>query len=500
MSLFRSIWRGQGGGSTGGGSASDITFNPAGLKVLKGTNVQSALNETDNALADLQDSVSILATSVPLANTIGADTVIMLDELTALEIDGRPNYKLPGATVFAPNGQQGIIHSVDSDNQSATVKTTVLSVSGGGTNAGIKGDYFATWGWTEGDNGLPTIVSGSNNIKIPAGIVMMCPGADGYITFTGEMVYENELTEDFTLFYARNTDGTGATHVGATDVVWSDTEPKPNGQSGFQAWKKSGNSNWQLRSNDTGNTWREVVGGPIADVHYTDGNVTRLDFDGYRQFNKQEYLKNGSSIKLKQPSNYILGFGRAGDIFKGLSSSYADNLCLGVQKSSSFQVWFTFDDTNILPGLGSGWIYSLGNINVGFIKIYTQKLNNGADIAIPTTGGTMALVEDITPIKDHSVIEFQAPTADNNYTWYRKYKDGWIEQGGAETLTGVQEKQITFPVIMRDGNYTPTVTGAWSSASGPQMEGAENRQTTGMRLTSSYQGVTLFWSVKGLAA
>lgn len=289
--------------TTGGGSASDITFNPAGLKVLKGTNVQSALSETDNALADLQDSVSILATSVQLANTIGADTVIMLDELAAMEIDGRPSYKLPGATVYAPNGQQGIIHSVDTDAQTAIVKTTVIKqVSGAGTNAGIKGDYMATWGWMEGDNGLPTIVSGSNNIKTPASIVMMCPGADGYITFTGEMTYENELTEDFTLFYARNTDGTGATLVGVTDVVWSDTEPEPNGQSGFQAWKKSGSSNWQLRSNDTGNTWREVVGGPIADVHYTDGTVTRLDFDGYRQFNKQQYVKfaSGSGTALQE--------------------------------------------------------------------------------------------------------------------------------------------------------------------------------------------------------
>lgn len=28
------------------------------------------------------------------------------------------------------------------------------------------------------------------------------------------------------------------------------------------------------------------------------------------------------------------------------------------------------------------------------------------------------------------VIETQAPTAENNYTWYRKYKSGWVEQGG----------------------------------------------------------------------
>lgn len=298
--------------STDGADAATTSFDPTGLKVLKGINVQSALTETDSALADLQDSVSILSTDKDLADTFGATTSLSLADLKALEIDGRPSYKLPGATVFAPNGQQGIVHSVDSESQTATVKTTVIKqVSGAGTNAGIKGDYFATWGWMEGDNGLPTIVSGSNNIKTPASIVMMCPGADGYITFTGEMTYENELTEDFTLFYARNTDGTGATLVGVTDVVWSDTEPEPNGQSGFQAWKKSGNSNWNLRSNDTGNTWREVVGGPIADVHYTDGNVTRLDFDGYRQFNKQLYALK-SNLDERVPAlptaagNYIL--------------------------------------------------------------------------------------------------------------------------------------------------------------------------------------------------
>lgn len=29
------------------------------------------------------------------------------------------------------------------------------------------------------------------------------------------------------------------------------------------------------------------------------------------------------------------------------------------------------------------------------------------------------------------VTEWQTPTAENNYTWYRKYKSGWVEQGGA---------------------------------------------------------------------
>lgn len=369
-----------GGGSGGASTAKDVSFDPTNLKVLKTTNVQSALGETDAALADLQDAVSILFTTVDLADTIGGDTVIMLDELNAMEVDGRPSYKLPGATVFAPNGQQGIIHSVDAENQSATVKTTVTKrATGGGTNAGIKGDYFATWGWTEGDNGLPTIVSGSNNIKTPAGIVMMCPGADGYITFTGDMVYENELTEDFTLFYARNTDGTGATLVGATDVVWSDTEPEPNGQSGFQAWKKSGSSTWQLRSNDTGNTWREVVGGPIADVHYTDGTVTRLDFDGYRQFNKQQYLKtsggtmdNGAVISTSHDFYIKTGDLRFFFTYSGNGAFYP------IEKSADLG-----DYAKPWNRIFCNIIRKCTEINAGYLA--------DTKITVPTTGGTMVV-------------------------------------------------------------------------------------------------------------
>ena len=39
------------------------------------------------------------------------------------------------------------------------------------------------------------------------------------------------------------------------------------------------------------------------------------------------------------------------------------------------------------------------------------------------------------------VIEWQRPTEENGYTWYRKYASGWVEQGGV--LSG---NSITFPV------------------------------------------------------
>lgn len=57
------------------------------------------------------------------------------------------------------------------------------------------------------------------------------------------------------------------------------------------------------------------------------------------------------------------------------------------------------------------------------------------------------------------VTEWQNPTAENNYTWYRKYKSGWVEQGGQTT-----EKIITLPCPMSDINYNIQLTGTSSTS------------------------------------
>lgn len=67
-----------------------------------------------------------------------------------------------------------------------------------------------------------------------------------------------------------------------------------------------------------------------------------------------------------------------------------------------------FKDNN---GYGLGWnVHSLAPIKttsmdlgqgaIGFDRAYLKRLNNGADIAIPTTGGTMALLSDIPDTSD----------------------------------------------------------------------------------------------------
>lgn len=55
-----------------------------------------------------------------------------------------------------------------------------------------------------------------------------------------------------------------------------------------------------------------------------------------------------------------------------------------------------------------------------------------------------------------SVIAFQVPTAENNYTWYRLYASGWVEQGGYCKDNPNMVADISFPVTMSDTNYTVT--------------------------------------------
>ena len=87
------------------------------------------------------------------------------------------------------------------------------------------------------------------------------------------------------------------------------------------------------------------------------------------------------------------------------------------------------------------------DINVGAI---TEALNNKVDLPTPSTP------QDAVDY----VVEKQDPTSANGYTWYRKYKSGWVEQGGvfdAPNNTAGVEKTITLPLPMTNDKYTITI-------------------------------------------
>lgn len=102
------------------------------------------------------------------------------------------------------------------------------------------------------------------------------------------------------------------------------------------------------------------------------------------------------------------------------------------------------------------------------------------------------------------VVDFQVPTAQNNYTWYRKYSSGWVEQGGIVQPTSaiVQNHSTTLPVPMADANYTlelTVVTDSLSSSPTYYSLGARTISTTAF---TCYMASTFSrrWYVAGMAA
>lgn len=105
------------------------------------------------------------------------------------------------------------------------------------------------------------------------------------------------------------------------------------------------------------------------------------------------------------------------------------------------------------------------------------------------------------------VVEWQAPTDLNGYTWYRKYKSGWVEQGGyIEPKNVTWTETVVLPVPFENLYYNITL-----GALEPGADKAYVRYVhvtaydeTTITMTGSYMNTTnnigCFWSACGMAA
>ena len=143
--------------------------------------------------------------------------------------------------------------------------------------------------------------------------------------------------------------------------------------------------------------------------------------------------------------------------------------------------------------------YAINGINIGQIA-YTPENN--------VIGTTYFKV----PKKIGRVlVRSQKPTADNNYTWYNVYADGWCEQGGyINTLVNNSDTNISFPIEMADKFFSLSLGQAFNvNYIYEQRHAVENitkRTTTGVLVRnarfggSTSAGISLSWQVSGYAA
>jgi hypothetical protein len=104
---------------------------------------------------------------------------------------------------------------------------------------------------------------------------------------------------------------------------------------------------------------------------------------------------------------------------------------------------------------------------------------------------------------DHKIIEFMEPTVDNDYTWYRLYSDGWVEQGGkGQVTTNGTGNTFSLPVAMVDTNYT-IVVAKWAGDTGNVGFNVMPNTTTTFNAGVAYQSALtreFTWQVSGMAA
>ena len=129
-----------------------------------------------------------------------------------------------------------------------------------------------------------------------------------------------------------------------------------------------------------------------------------------------------------------------------------------------------------------------------------------------TAGGTVLAKQSEIPDLSNAdyVVETQLPTAENNYTWYRKYKSGWVEQGGILNIASVSlgagmastVGNITFPVGMSTiisacfGQQMQYFTVSFGNGSGT---GFEIKVSSSLPVNNTENDVIITWKVSGMA-
>ncbi len=221
-----------------------------------------------------QEAVTLNVTSnATFKNAYVTGTLSSLGEISAVSIQAagiknnqNNKYYLNQASITAGD-------NVTIEETAEGVK--ISSTGGGGTNAGLEGDYCSRYGIVDCPNGILTESTGK--VTLNAGVVMQLTETDGLTTNASEMAHDIKSTVDFDLFY------TSGSLLEATQVVFSEQEPD-NGGDGVLAWYNG--SQWQFKSNDTGNVWKSAPAVRLAHIHITDGNITRIDYIGNRHLNK----------------------------------------------------------------------------------------------------------------------------------------------------------------------------------------------------------------------
>ena len=125
-----------------------------------------------------------------------------------------------------------------------------------------------------------------------------------------------------------------------------------------------------------------------------------------------------------------------------------------------------------------GGIVSVRNVNdpyvPGGVSFFTRTPNSGIN-----TNHTMEFRNDGSLRIDGKKLSYIPETWNKGSNWYRKYSDGWIEQGGEFTKKRDTNITVTFPVAFKNTDYT-IATSQSAQMAEPPICSFTNKLTTGI--------------------
>ena len=358
-------------------------------------------------------------------------------------------------------------------------------------------------------------------LELNAGILTLKAGSKVYIP-NGEDVF-NVITvaSDLTMgpvgsytgtdfIYVRN-DGSMLDH-GITPEATSGTEAP----TGIGFWYDTTNNLIKIYYDGSDTGVRTSF--PIAVVHRTNGTWDSIDqvFNGFGYIgsilfalpgvkglipngrNEDGTLKNlpfvSTNVSLQDYSS-VTGttryFAFNGIGFVGGTKYYIDkNPNTLVQQEATY-----LTEKNIIKryGVSANEIYDLYYVIVGTVEIGNQKI---------TKLSNKIVFHAVDYNEADFVIAYQTPNSSNNYTWYRLYKSGWVEQGGRISLNGAissTNKRVDFPIKMANSKYNATVDNNANVAEFV-MVGWEDITSMSIGTASGSTTKETTWRVEGMAA